>query len=229
MGSTDEENFARSDAVFVGEVVAYAPPPPPATSSGDPATWTFAVSEVYKGDVGASQEIVSAVSSATCGISVPRQGQVLVFATRQGFQLPLAQGQYAASLCGGTRSLQGGPLTLTPVLSPTTTAPPPTVLPPPVTPPADSVAPVDSAPGDPASVSTDGAAPAGRVASAASAAAVRDHAAQRGQIALAAAPASDDADGPPVAPIALATGGLVGLVAVLGLALRSRRRPGGSR
>lgn len=128
VGSTDAEAFALSDAVFVGEVVDYEPPPARAAmSSADPATWTFAVSDVYKGDVAATQEIVSEWQGASCGLEMPRQGEYLVFATRTSFQMDVGQGAFYAGLCGGTRPVGPEPPAIAATASPpravTTTAP----------------------------------------------------------------------------------------------------------
>lgn len=109
--SPDATAFEQSDAVFVGRLVDYEPPPTRTVmSSADPATWTFEVSDVYKGEVAATQEIVSEVSGASCGLEIPREGEFLVFATEQGFQMAVGDGQYYAGLCGGTRSTSDGPL-----------------------------------------------------------------------------------------------------------------------
>jgi hypothetical protein len=111
MPTTDADAFARSDAVFVGEVIDYEPPPPAEVmSSGDPATWTFGVSEVYKGEVTTVQQIVSAVSGATCGLEIPHQGEFIVFATAAGGIERTGDGQYQSGLCDGTRSTADGPL-----------------------------------------------------------------------------------------------------------------------
>lgn len=116
---TDETAFEQSDAVFVGQFVSYEPPPTRAVmSSADPATWTFEVSEVYKGDVAAIQEVVSEVSGASCGLEIPREGEFLVFATNEGFEMAVGDGQYYAGLCGGTRSTSVGPLAVDAIPSP---------------------------------------------------------------------------------------------------------------
>jgi hypothetical protein len=108
---TDATAFEQSDAVFVGQLVGYEPPPTRAVmSSADPATWTFEVSEVFKGEVAAIQEVVSEESGASCGLEIPREGEFLVFATHEGFEMAVGDGQYYAGLCGGTRSTSAGPL-----------------------------------------------------------------------------------------------------------------------
>jgi hypothetical protein len=117
--ATDAEAFERSDAVFVGEVIDYEPPPAgDVVSSTDPATWTFGVSEVFKGEVTAVQQVVSAWSGASCGLEIDRHGEFLVFATREGFGVEVGEGQYHAGLCGGTRSTSDGSLTVDVVSSP---------------------------------------------------------------------------------------------------------------
>ncbi len=99
----DAELFAQADAVFVGSVidVAAARPAGPIWSSGDPVIWTFQVREVHKGEVVRTQEVVSAASSASCGLELPRRGTYLVFADAASFDHEPAQ--LTANLCGGTR------------------------------------------------------------------------------------------------------------------------------
>ena len=79
--SNDADAFARSHAVFVGEVAGYdAPAPGESFSSADPARWTFTVSRAFKGEVTERQVVVSEVSGASCGLEIPRRGEFLVFA-----------------------------------------------------------------------------------------------------------------------------------------------------
>ena len=111
--SGDREALGRADAVFVGEVLRYDPPPErEVMSSADPATWTFAVTDVYKGDVTATQEVVSEVGGSSCGLEIPRRGTFLVFASRLSSGMDLGIGQYYAGLCGGTRSIDEAPIDL---------------------------------------------------------------------------------------------------------------------
>lgn len=101
VGFTEEEAFARAQAVFTGTVVGYRPPPTRlASSSADPATWVFHVHEVHKGTVAQPrQEVTSAVSGASCGLEIPdEQGTYKVFADGGG----AAPGTLGATLCGGT-------------------------------------------------------------------------------------------------------------------------------
>src|SRR4029077_261876 len=116
-GASDARAFADADAVFAGKLVHYEPPPQQRVmSSADPAVWTFRVREVYKGKVTRTQEVVSPVSGATCGLEIPRAGTFLVFGLRA---VPAgsvnlwpgpAKGQLFAHLCGGTRDVSAGPL-----------------------------------------------------------------------------------------------------------------------
>jgi hypothetical protein len=109
VGFTDRQAYDRADVVFVGGVVGYESPRPAVggtSSSVDPATWRFDVERVYKGAATATQEVVSEVSSASCGLSIPRSGEVLVFADSagsSGLSPKPSAGQYYAGLCGGTR------------------------------------------------------------------------------------------------------------------------------
>lgn len=111
VASTDVEAAAASDAVFVATLVAVElPPPAEIMSSDDPATYTFAVTDVLKGDVAERQEVVSEVSGASCGLELPGEDPLLVFATATSSPISPqpGPGQYYASLCGGTRPLQPG-------------------------------------------------------------------------------------------------------------------------
>ena len=54
-----------------------------------------------KGELGATQEVVSARLSASCGCAFAQGGRYLVYATRNG-------GVLRASLCGGSRELTAG-------------------------------------------------------------------------------------------------------------------------
>lgn len=129
MAQSDAEHFAQADVVFRGTLIGYQPPPPsPVMFSGAPATWTFSVSEVYKGDAAPTQPVISAVDGATCGLEIPHQGEYVVFAGRA------PEGHLHASLCGGTRSTAAGPLTVVAPAPAATPAPPVPTLPPTVPP-----------------------------------------------------------------------------------------------
>jgi hypothetical protein len=110
---TDQQAFDRADAVFVGDVVGYEPPPTATGySSNDPALWIFRVDRVYKGRIPPRQEVVSEFSSVSCGLELPRSGEVLVFATRTGgsFSPVPTPDQYYAGLCSGTRATSAAPV-----------------------------------------------------------------------------------------------------------------------
>jgi MYXO-CTERM domain-containing protein len=103
----DDGAFDGADVVFVGELIDYEPPPrAEVMTSADPATWTFGVGEVFKGEAMAVQDVQSAVSGATCGLELPREhATVLVFANHAGGGVDGGDGHLEANLCGGTRLL----------------------------------------------------------------------------------------------------------------------------
>jgi hypothetical protein len=107
VGLTDRQAFEGADAVFIGDLVEYEAPPSRngVVASTDPAVWTFAPTQVYKGDVVPKQEVVSEVFGASCGLEIPKQGEFLVFATKatNGRSPRPAAGELYAGLCGGTR------------------------------------------------------------------------------------------------------------------------------
>ncbi|MDT0274639.1 hypothetical protein [Blastococcus goldschmidtiae] len=106
-GGTTAHFAERADVVFTGRLESREPAP---GSLSDVAVHVFAVDSVVKGRVQAQQEIVSAGSGASCGLELSGRGPVVVFASRS-LDLPatastgLEDGQYAASLCGGTAPL----------------------------------------------------------------------------------------------------------------------------
>jgi hypothetical protein len=111
---SDQEAMAQSDAVFVG-VVERAPtiPTTGTWSSTDPGVWRFAVESVHKGTVAPDQEVVSALSGASCGLELPEQGRVVVFARTEpraeALEQAVAGATLYADLCGGSRALAGPP------------------------------------------------------------------------------------------------------------------------
>jgi hypothetical protein len=116
MSVSDEVALEQADAAFTGEVLS-APTPPVSTpwSSTDPGVWTFAVDRVYKGTVAPQQEVVSAISGASCGLELPTQGPVLVFTRTapQAFEEAVEGATLYADLCGGSRSLHERPVPAT--------------------------------------------------------------------------------------------------------------------
>jgi hypothetical protein len=107
MAIDDEAALDGADVVFVGELIDYEPPPrAEVMTSADPATWTFGVDEVFKGEAMAVQDVRSAVSGATCGLELPREhATVLVFANHAAGGADGGDGHLEADLCGGTRLL----------------------------------------------------------------------------------------------------------------------------
>jgi hypothetical protein len=98
---TTAEQVARADVVFVGTLVSreVVHPLPGVVSSDDPAVHVFSVGTVFKGTASAQQEVVSADSSASCGLELSGDGPFLVNATDPPGG---PEGQLSASLCGGT-------------------------------------------------------------------------------------------------------------------------------
>jgi hypothetical protein len=129
--------FANADAVFVGRLVSrtVTHPAEPMRSSADPALHVFAVDAVYKGDVLATQGVVSADAGASCGLELQGNGPFIVFGSRDDFvDVRPGPGQFAASLCDGTTAVTpalraqvatlGGGTPGTPLPVPTTATPP---------------------------------------------------------------------------------------------------------
>lgn len=105
----DAKAFAEATAVFVGDVLGYS-----TRSSHDsfskPALWLFQVEHVYKGSVAERQGVVSSVSPS-CGLTVPRTGRVLVFASRPPERFASIDGTdlYAPG-CAGSRAVESLPV-----------------------------------------------------------------------------------------------------------------------
>jgi hypothetical protein len=105
MQSSLRENFNRADAVFVGALDH-------GDDSGDEdrdrRLEVFEVSEVFKGTARHEQGVVSPAAESNCGLRFGGEGPFVVFASRSahlggdGAFTELAEGQYAASTCGGT-------------------------------------------------------------------------------------------------------------------------------
>ncbi|WP_157361817.1 hypothetical protein [Haloechinothrix halophila] len=96
---TDAEYVGNADVIFAGTLLDREEPPSgQIVSSRDLVTLTFAVSEVYKGQVGAMTQVRTASSGASCGLEIEGEGPFLVFTT-------FDENGLTASLCGGTRDL----------------------------------------------------------------------------------------------------------------------------
>ncbi len=120
-GPTEQELLARADLVFEGVATSRRDPnaDAPTQSSGDPIIWTFAVDREIKGTASQPQEVHSARSSATCGITFQIGTRYRVFAKN-------VDGVFQTGLGSGTReaTVEPGPTTTTTKRPPTTTAPP---------------------------------------------------------------------------------------------------------
>jgi len=111
-GSTTKEYFDRADAVFIGSLLSREVDGA-GGSSTDAALHVFTVDSVFKGTAHREQGVVSPRSGASCGLELSGDGPFVVFATRSahlggGAFTELADGQYAASLCGGTAPATSG-------------------------------------------------------------------------------------------------------------------------
>lgn len=102
---SEAEHFQSAEAVFAGTLVDRAVSQSGKyLSSRDPVTLTFEVSRVYKGDVGAIQDIQTVRDGMSCGIEVEGTGPHLVFAHED----PSRGDNLRAGLCGGGRPLAAG-------------------------------------------------------------------------------------------------------------------------
>lgn len=102
---TDEEYVENADVIFTATLLGREDPEPGpdgTMSSMDPATLTFAVSEVYKGQVGKTAQVRTATSGASCGLEIEGEGPFLVFTE-------FGDDGLTASLCGGTRDMPEQP------------------------------------------------------------------------------------------------------------------------
>ncbi|MBA2463916.1 MAG: hypothetical protein H0V42_02910 [Nocardioidaceae bacterium] len=97
-GSDAAQYVGWADVVLEGTVESReGPRPKPIMSSGDLATYTVTVDEVFKGETSRVVAVTSADSGASCGLENIRiGGDYLVFA---GYA---QHGTLTASLCGGT-------------------------------------------------------------------------------------------------------------------------------
>ncbi|GAA3158170.1 hypothetical protein GCM10010531_06970 [Blastococcus jejuensis] len=102
--ATTAQHFADADAVFTGSLLSRDVDHPdwPVIGSGDPALLVFTAHVVFKGEVREAQGVVTASSSASCGLELSGKGPFVVFATSDP---DLPDGQYRAGLCGGTAEL----------------------------------------------------------------------------------------------------------------------------
>ena len=118
---TEPELVAQADLVFEGVALSRHDPNAGASiqSSGDPIIWTFSVDREIKGAASQLQEVSSARSSATCGITFEIGTRYRVFAD-------VVDGVFWTSLGSGTREVTDESSTMTTTTrTPTTTTMPP--------------------------------------------------------------------------------------------------------
>lgn len=100
----DAADFAgRATVVVSGTVTDVVPPPKQKVmSSMDPATYVVAVDQVLKGEAGATVEVLSPNSGASCGLENVEPGRrYVVFASHQSMEGADSDHLWA-NLCGGT-------------------------------------------------------------------------------------------------------------------------------
>jgi len=110
---TEQEQLDRADAVFSGEIVKRTGDViKPGSSASSPGLieYTVAVSEVFKGDVAASQKVVAGTQESACGVVFPKSGPILVYGLAgnesQGAGAP---DTYFTGLCSGSAATAGVP------------------------------------------------------------------------------------------------------------------------
>ncbi|MCU6793924.1 hypothetical protein OB236_17615 [Paenibacillus sp. WQ 127069] len=97
-----QEELQRKTAIFAGKVVKLSEPHTGFfSSSADPVTVTFAVSNVWKGEVRAELNVNTPISGSSCGYSFEMNREYLVYASSDG------TGKQTTMLCDGTKPLSG--------------------------------------------------------------------------------------------------------------------------
>ena len=102
---TDTQAVDAADAVFSGTVRAVSSRTAGSGDRPDSRVYTVAVDEGLKGDVAVRQRVRTTADSASCGVTLERGAEVLVFATAGSGLVPTRPGELATSLCSGTRAL----------------------------------------------------------------------------------------------------------------------------
>ena len=119
---SEAEYVAMADVVFEGVAGPHRDPNAGAAvqTSGDPIFWTFTVERQIKGSVAAVQEVASARSSATCGMTFTQGVRYRIFAKYVG-------GVLSTSAGSGSRPIEAVTTTTTTTVPapPTTTTRPP--------------------------------------------------------------------------------------------------------
>ena len=105
IGVTVEEAFEQSDAVFVGMLSEIDRPNPLLPTSTDESRFIFDVTDVYKGAVYETQSVVTVSDGAACGLELPLGELALVFAREDDFDVKPVDGEYASTLCSGSRTV----------------------------------------------------------------------------------------------------------------------------
>lgn len=103
-GLTDAEAFERSGAVFVGELAERKEPSVSGSSAAD-VRLVFTVERVFKGDVHATQSVVTSADGGSCGLEISGPGPHLIFGRPRGTSTEIDAG-----LCDGTRALADEPV-----------------------------------------------------------------------------------------------------------------------
>jgi hypothetical protein len=102
---TEAAAYARANTVFAARLVRVSDPVD-GQSSENPVTMVFAVDAVYKGKVTTLQEVVTPMSSASCGMAATVGERYLIHARPgEGLGTPLS-----TTLCDGNRPLSGTPM-----------------------------------------------------------------------------------------------------------------------
>jgi len=104
-GDGEAAFYDEADVVFAGEMVERRDPPfSLSRSSADLGTRVFEVATVFKGSASRRQGVLSPVSGASCGLELPTDRRVLVFARERGDH----GSGLMTSLCDGSRRLARG-------------------------------------------------------------------------------------------------------------------------
>lgn len=107
MAKTAEESFAGADAVFVGSVVGRNAVDRGKLYAHD--LYEFEVSGVYKGDVAATQRILSPPGGGACGLGFTAGTDAIVFASTSTWgDIRTESGELWADMCNGSRRLATG-------------------------------------------------------------------------------------------------------------------------
>lgn len=111
--STDERAIEDADATFTGTLVEVISPTGDAVSSAEAERFVFEVQDVFKGEVTATQTVVTPWDGSSCGLDIAGPGPYLVFAYDDSQLTSGARaGELYSHLCSGTRALADGELSV---------------------------------------------------------------------------------------------------------------------